>query len=66
MFFIFTALFIISNNNIYILEEKGSEIFYKEYNAWLDKVYSNFRTLTGNVVQMEWLPTNSSSDKFKN
>jgi len=60
MFFVISALLIISNNNLYMIEDKGSSKFLELYGAWLDDVYSNTQTLTGQIVKMEWFPANEN------
>ena len=65
MFFVISALFIISNNNLYMYKQENIVKFVDLYLDWINQVFSNSQKLTGEVVKLEWLPENSSSQKFK-
>ena len=52
---ILSALLIISNSEIYLLEQ-GFENFSIIYLNWLDKIYSNVIQITGQVISQTWLP----------
>jgi len=56
MFFIFGALLIVNNSNLSFGEGKGVGEFSNLYVGWLDKVYSNVRGLTGEVIGKDWGP----------
>jgi len=56
MFFIIGALIIIGNNHLMMSSSGNFGIFFDLYVKWLDNVYINFQSVTGNVVKMEWLP----------
>ncbi len=56
VFLIIGALLIISNNNLVLIEDRNLEKFFEIYVSWLDGIYSNVQVLTGNVVEMGWLP----------
>lgn len=56
MFLIIGGLLIISNNNLPLYKDENIVKFKVLYLDWLEGVYSNTVTLTGNVVGMDWLP----------
>ena len=56
MFFILSALLIISNNNLALHEKENLNQFSEIYTDWLNQVYINTQTITGNIVKMDWLP----------
>jgi len=67
MFFVISALFIISNNNLYMYKQESIVKFVDLYLDWINQVFSNSQRVTGEVIRLEWLPENSSnsSQKFK-
>jgi hypothetical protein len=56
VFFILGALLIISNNNLALYNHSNVKIFLNFYSNWLDDVYSNSLGLTGNIIELDWLP----------
>jgi hypothetical protein len=56
MFLIIGALFVISNNNLAMHKEENLEKFSELYIQWVDQIYINFQTLTGEAVRLDWLP----------
>ncbi len=56
MFFILGALFIISNNNLALYEKSDFEEFKFLYSSWLDNIYNNILTMTGEAVKLSWIP----------
>lgn len=56
MFFIFSALLIISNNNLAFNEDKNIKQFSQLYWEWLNKFYFNSQIITGNIIKINWLP----------
>ena len=56
IFFILGALLIISNNNLAMYSSENVDTFLGLYVSWLDGVYSNTYSLTGKVIELEWLP----------
>lgn len=55
MFFILGALFVISNNNLAVFYGDSFE-FFQLYFSWLNKIYVNVQTLTGEVAGFDWSP----------
>ena len=56
MFFVISALMIISNNDLAMLEKGNIEKFSELYGTWINQIYLNFQTMTGEVVKLDWLP----------
>ena len=50
------ALFIISNNNIQLNNSESITQLSETYLNWLDKIFSNTQDITGEVIDLEWLP----------
>jgi hypothetical protein len=53
---ILSGLFIISNNNLYIYEQEGRDIFVELYFDWINQLSFNPEFLTGDVVKLNWFP----------
>mgnify|MGYP004006212795 FL=1 len=53
---ILSGLFIISNNNLYIYEQEGRDIFVELYFDWINQLSFNPEFLTGDVVNLNWSP----------
>jgi hypothetical protein len=60
LFFVLGALLIISNYELSFYEEGNAEKFSEHYVNWLDGIYSNFQSVTGYVVEMDWMPKTKS------
>ena len=56
IFFVLGALLIISNNNLALCMPSNVDTFTGMYVDWLDGVYGNALSLTGKVIELEWLP----------
>lgn len=56
MFLVIGALLILSNNNLPLYKEENLAKFKVLYIGWLDNVYKNSQSITGNVVNMRWMP----------
>lgn len=56
MFLIIGALLIINNNNLALHNPENIERFKELYIEWFNNLYLNSQTITGNIVDMEWLP----------
>ncbi|MBS3071559.1 hypothetical protein J4408_01070 [Candidatus Pacearchaeota archaeon] len=50
------ALFIVSNNQLYLSDSHDLNQFYDMYHLWLSNVFDNVKQLTSYVVKSEWLP----------
>lgn len=56
MFFVISALFIISNNNLAMYQQKNIVNFVDMYTKWINHIFSNTKNIAGQVVKMDWLP----------
>ena len=56
IFFILGALLIISNNNLALINQTNLKTFSVLYVKWLNDIYSNGYSLTGRIIQLDWLP----------
>jgi len=56
LFLAASALLIISNNDLALYKQENLEKFTELYVGWLDNLYSNVQTITGQAVKLEWLP----------
>ncbi len=54
IFLIVGSLLIIENNNLKISNSKDAKIFYNLFLGWINNIYLNFQTITGDVVNMRW------------
>lgn len=55
-FFVFSALVIISNNDLALISDDNISRFFGLYFSWLSEVYDNLGVLTGKVIEMNWTP----------
>ena len=60
VFFILSGLLIISNNNLAFIDEENVDKFFDLYSDWTNQIYLNAQIISGNVVKMNWWPTNYS------
>ncbi|GEM_PF-1280991 len=56
MFFIFSVLLIISNNNLSMCQQANVVKFSELYVEWFDNLYLNFQILFKETVRLNWLP----------
>jgi len=56
MVFTLSALLIISNNNLYLSDEKASKSFLNLYLKWLDQFYQNSQITLKNTITLDWFP----------
>lgn len=56
MFLVIGALLILSNNNLPLYKDENISQFKILYTQWLDGVYQNTWSITGNAVNMKWMP----------
>ena len=60
MFFMVGGLFIVSENNLYMGDNKDLNTFSELYISWLDNTANNVKTITGNIINLDWLPKNQT------
>ena len=56
IFLLSGAFFIISNNNLHLGVSDEFNKFSGEYYGWFFKLFGNAKSVTGYVVNMNWLP----------
>ncbi len=56
IFLLLGAFFIVSNNNLALIEDEGREEFRDKYGQWLAGILDNSRDVTAYVVKLDWLP----------
>lgn len=55
-FFFISALFIISNENLYLRDSIDRETFFNTYSIWLGNIFSQSVEVAGFVINLKWLP----------
>ena len=55
-FFFISALFIISNGNLYLNDSEDRAIFFDSYAGWIKGVFGQGREIMGYVIDSRWLP----------
>lgn len=56
IFLVFSALLIISNQSLEMYKQKNVVTFVDLYSKWIGDLFSNFKTLTGQAIKMDWVP----------
>lgn len=54
VFFIVGSLLIIENNNLAMHKYEDSKLFFNLLLKWVDNLYLNLQSLTGNIIKMDW------------
>ena len=57
LFLFLGALLIISNHNLALYKFENFVDFGKLYLGWFNQIYENVQTMTGNAVELEWVPS---------
>ncbi|MBU1136110.1 MAG: hypothetical protein KJ559_01220 [Nanoarchaeota archaeon] len=60
MFLMIGALFIVSENNLALKENKSRQELKTIYLSWFEQLFNNSKNLIGYVVKLEWLPENQN------
>jgi len=56
IFLILCGLVIVNNNKLYFSEKEDLKTFGTLYLGWADQIFQNAKSLTGNAINMKWLP----------
>ena len=56
IFLILGALFIIGNENLALKDRENFDKFTDLYYDWLSTLFENGKTITGYIIDSEWLP----------
>jgi len=59
------ALFIVSNQNLYLGQSLDRTEFVHSFYSWIDTLVQHAYQITGYVVDSEWLPSQNSSGPFE-
>lgn len=57
-FFFISALFIISNGDLYLKDSEQRQIFFTSYSAWFSGIFDQGVEILGYITKSEWLPKN--------
>jgi len=66
IFFILGALLIIENNNLAMHKQENIKIFSELYVKWINNIYINFQSLTGEIVKKNWFSVSTQADTADN
>ena len=64
IFFICGGLLVIENHNLALYSSDNASRFGGIYFNWIGHIISNSETITGDVVDLKWLPTNSTNSNI--
>ena len=66
IFMFLSAFFIISNDNLALVDKDARLEFARAYYVWFLGVLGNFESITGAVIKADWIPdTQNLSNKSK-
>jgi len=60
-FFLISALFIISNENLHFGDPVERETFFDTYYTWLGNIFNQTKEIVNSVINLKWLPDEASS-----
>ena len=52
------GLIIISNDNLAMNQSENFSNFSESYVGWIEQIYFNIQSITGDVVKLSWFPSN--------
>jgi hypothetical protein len=55
------ALFIISNQNLYMSDSADRQTFFDFYTNWIGTLFNQAFEISGYVIKFEWLPSNNGT-----
>ncbi len=56
LFFVIGALFIVSNENLSLINPEERTDFVQLYALWLSSISKNIQQITGQVIATDWIP----------
>ena len=59
-FFLISALFIISNENLHLGDPIERETFFDTYYTWLGNIFDQTKEIVNSVINLKWLPDEAS------
>ncbi len=60
-FFFISALFIITNEDLYLRDPVDRELFFNTYSTWLKGLFDQSTDVVGSVINLKWLPEDNLS-----
>ena len=60
-FFFIGALFIVSNEHLYLSNSVDVGTFFNMFYDWLENLFGHGMEITGYVINSEWLPGNTTT-----
>jgi len=60
IFLLINAFFIVSENNLKLNDSENIKIFFQSYFSWFKNIGNNLGEISGNVVNLDWVPNNAS------
>ena len=58
-FLLLGGFFIVSNQNLHLINKEDVSVFYDSYLSWCGGILSNIKSVTGYVVNLKWIPSSS-------
>jgi len=65
MFFLIGAFLIVNNSNLHLSKSGDFNKFGNSYYDWLKQISSNTAQITGNIINIDWLPKEESKNSSK-
>jgi hypothetical protein len=59
LFLFLGAMFVVSENSLALVNQENRDDFFGLYEEWIDNFFVNIKTITGDVVGLEWFPKES-------
>ncbi len=59
------ALFIVSNNNLHLINLEERNVFYGSFYSWLSNLFDSVGQITGYVIKSQWLPQVSTEQNIQ-
>jgi hypothetical protein len=56
LFLFLGAMFVVTENSLALVEKENRSNFFGLYEEWFENFFINIKTITGNVVGLEWFP----------
>jgi len=62
LFFMIGALFIISNDNLSLINPEERTDFVRSYVLWFSSIGENIKQITGQVIATDWIPDSENNN----
>tara|TARA_Y100000034_G_scaffold105031_1_gene132040 strand:- start:579 stop:782 length:204 start_codon:yes stop_codon:yes gene_type:complete len=57
LFLFLGAMFVVTENSLALVEKESRSNFFGLYEEWIENFVVNVKTITGDVVGLEWFPS---------